>query len=283
MKHLRLFAFHLLCLMVIFSFLANIARAQDKLKPTKAQTQPSESARFIQFVNDLLTVKVKYMSLHELLQVVGHQSDLTIVWYGSIAYRITIEFHNLPLDEGMRLILHNHSFALAYAQQTAGERHSTVPEMVWIFSKGGKGYPTKSTVLDGHGRRTSLKHVPTDIPRLQAAMTSEDPRKREEAVDALGESLHPEAVPLLRLALEDADEDVREAAVDALEEIGGDEAAQALAIALGDQDSSVREEAVEALGEIGGETAIGLLEQALADEDESIRETAAEMNREKVE
>jgi len=70
--------------------------------------------------------------------------------------------------------------------------------------------------------------VPTDIPRLQAALTSEDSSEREDAVDALGESRRLEAVSPLSMALEDADEDVREAAVDALASIGGDEAAKAL-------------------------------------------------------
>ena len=88
--------------------------------------------------------------------------------------------------------------------------------------------------------------MPTDIPRLQAALTSEDSSEREDAVDALGESRRLEAVSPLSMALEDADEDVREAAVDAL-------------------------------ASIGGETAIGLLEQALPDEDESVRETAADI------
>ena len=70
--------------------------------------------------------------------------------------------------------------------------------------------------------------MPTDIPRLQAALTSEDSSEREDAVHALGESRRPEAVEPLSLALQDEDEDVREAAVAALANIGGDEAAKAL-------------------------------------------------------
>ena len=70
--------------------------------------------------------------------------------------------------------------------------------------------------------------MPTDIPRLQAALTSEDSSEREDAVDALGESRRPEAVEPLSLPLQDEDEDVREAAVAALANIGGDEAAKAL-------------------------------------------------------
>ena len=57
--------------------------------------------------------------------------------------------------------------------------------------------------------------MPPDIPGLQAVLTSGDPWKREDAVDALGESQRLEAVPVLSMTLEDADEDVREAAVDA--------------------------------------------------------------------
>ncbi len=308
MKPSRLFAFHLVYVTVILTFLANIARAEDVLKTTEVQTQPSQSAHFIQFANNLLTVNAKNVSLKDLLQEISRQSGLSVVGYGSLDEKITIEFHNLSLDEGMRLILRHHSFALAYAQQTPGERHSTVPGKVWIFSKAEKGYSTKTTVAHGNRRRGSPKVVPPDIRNLQVALMSEDSSEREDAVDALGESWRPEAIEPLRLALEDPDEDVREAAVEALEEIGGDEAAQALAIALEDEDSwvreeavealgeiggdeaaqalaialrdedsSIREEAVEALGEIGGETAIDLLKQALADEDESIRETAAEM------
>ena len=276
MKPSRLFAFQLVCVTVILTFLANIARAEDVLKTTEATAQPSQSACFIQFSNDLLTVNVQDVPLKELLDEIARQSGLSVVGSGSLDEKITIEFHNLPLDEGMRLILSHHSFALAYAQQTPGERHLNVPKL-WILPKAEKGYPIKTTVVDVNTRRGALKDVPTDIPSLQVALMSGDSSEREDAVDALGESQRLEAVAVLRLALEDVDEDVREAAIDALEEIGGDEAAQALAIALEDEDSWVREEAVEALGEIGGETAIGLLEQALADQDESIRETAADI------
>ncbi len=55
-KATKLLAFHLFCLTVILTFLANIARAEDVVKPAKAQTQPSQSALFIHFANGLLTV-----------------------------------------------------------------------------------------------------------------------------------------------------------------------------------------------------------------------------------
>jgi len=310
MKPLRLLAIQLLYLAVILTFLANIARPEGVDKTTNAKTHPSKSARFIQFANDLLTVKVQDMSLKELFQEIAHQGGLSIVAYGSLDEKITIQFDQLPFDEGMRLILWHHNYILSYTQQKPGERQSSVTRSrkLSIFSKAEKGHPIKTTAIDGSTHRESLKDVAIDIQKLQAALMSEDSWEREEAAEALGESRRAEALRPLRMALEDIDEDVREAAAVALASIGGDEAAQALAIALQDEDcwvreaavealgeiggktaaqvlaialqnedSSIREEAVEALGEIGGKTAISLLEQALSDKDESVRETAADI------
>ena len=309
MNPLKLLTFHLVCLTVSLTLSSAITQAEDKLKITEAETQPSQGGRFIQFVNEQLTVKVKDVSLQELLEGIARQSDLTLVLSGSLEDRITIEFHQFSLEEGLRRILGHQSFAVEYGQQTPEESPSTVrrPTKLWIFSKAEIGYRVQTTVVDGNTRGDSLIDVATDIRRLQVVLMSEDPGEREDAVDALGESGRPEAVAPLRLALADEDEDVREAAiaalasiggdeaaealamalqdeeawlreeaVDALGEIGGDEAAEALAIALQDEEAWLREEAVDALGEIGGESAIRLLEQALADEDESVRDTAAE-------
>ncbi len=90
MKPSRLFTFHLLCLTVVLTFLANTARAEHVLKTTKAQTQPSQGARLTQFANDLLTVMVQDVSLKELLQEISCQSGLSIVGSGSLDERITI-------------------------------------------------------------------------------------------------------------------------------------------------------------------------------------------------
>ncbi len=277
MNPLKLLTFHLVCLTVSLTLSSAITQAEDKLKITEAETQPSQGARFIQFVNDQLTVKVEHVSLQELLEEIARQGGLTLVLSGSLADRITIEFHQLPLEEGLRRILSKRNFAVEYST-TSEQSASTVrrPTKLWIFSKAEIGFRVQTTVVDGNTRGDSLIDVATDIRRLQVALTSEDPGEREDAVDALGESGRPEAVAPLRLALADEDEDVREAAIAALTNIGGEEAAQALAIALQDKDASLREEALAALGEIGGDAAAQALAIALQDEDSSMREEAVE-------
>ncbi len=279
MKLLRLPTFYLLCLAVSLSFLADITQAEDTAKTRAAKTQPLQSAHYIQFANDLLSVKLQDVSLREVLQEIARQGGLTLVPSGSLEYRITAEFHQLPLEEALRRILRQRSFAVEYSQQRPEESPSTVPQpkTLWILSKAEKAYPVQTTVIDDNGVGHYLQDEATDISTLEAALWSDDSWEREEAVEALGESKRPEAVAPLSLALEDEDEDVREAAIASLAEIGGDAAAEALAIALQDRDSSIREEAVEALGEIRGESVIRLLKQALADEDESVQDTAADM------
>ncbi len=279
MKLLRFFTLCVLCLPVSLAFLSSIARAEDVLKTAKAQTQPSQSDRLIQFANDLLTVKVKDAPLKELLQEIARQSGLSIVWSGLLDGEITIEFHQLSLDKGLHRILSHQSFAVNYAQKTPEEGQLIVPrpKKLWIFSNTEKRHPVQTTVVEDAEGGHPLQDVATDITGQQAVLMSEVPWEREDAVNVLGESGRPAAIEPLSVALEDADEDVREAAIYALANIGGDKAARALAVALQDYSTSVREEAIEAIGEIGGESAILILEQALADENESIRDTAAEL------
>lgn len=278
MKSSKFLALYLLCLIVSLPCLSSIIRAEDTLKAKGAKTNPSQRAHFIQFDNDQLTVKVKDVSLKELLEEIARQGDLTLVLSGSLEEQITIEFHLLSLEEGLRRIFRQRNFAVEYST-TSEESPPTGrrPKALWVFSGGEEGSPPQTTIGDDGTGRASSQDGGRQISRLQAALTREDPSEREEAVESLGETGRPDAVAPLKLALKDVDKDVRQAAIAALASIGGDEAAHALATALQDQDALVREAAVEALADIGGETAVRLLEQALTDEDEAVRETADEL------
>ena len=260
------------------SFLGSVAQAQDALGVADASAHPSVVPHNIQFAHDRLTVNVKDVSVRGLLEEIARQSDLTLVLHGSLQARITVEFHQLPLDRALRRILRHRNFALEYAENKGKESKSVPrPTGLWVFANGEGSYLARTTVLEETKARSSQPAVALDSGVVQAALESPDPEERENAVETLGESGHPEAITTLSLALGDENEDVREAAIDALADIGGEEAAQALAIALQDEDAELREDAVEALREIGGETAIHLLEQALQDNDKFVRHTAAKL------
>ncbi len=149
MKTLRLFTFNLLCLAMSFTFLLTLTRAEDTLNTTASQNKHSQETRIIQFTNDQLTVNVRDMALTELLQEIERQSGLTFMSYKSLEERITMQFHRLPLDVGLRRILRQQNFVMAYAQQIE-EGKSTVrrPRKLWIFPGGDNGYPIHTMVVE---------------------------------------------------------------------------------------------------------------------------------------
>lgn len=258
MKTAKLFIFCLLCLTISLPLLLTTTEARET-STVKNVTAP----HLVWFANGHLSVRVEGIPVGELLDEIAQQSGLTVMRYIALDRKVTLEFHRLTLEQGLRRILRHRSFVLEYALAR--------PRTLWILPQGEERHTVERTET-----AFSVKDIP-QMSTLQAALNSGDAEQREEAALELGESGHAQAVVPLTLALVDRDEDVREAAVASLAEIGSAEAVQALAIALRDENPRVREEAVDALGEIGGEIAIGLLEQALADDVRFVRQAATEV------
>jgi hypothetical protein len=162
MKPARLFTFQLVWITVIFTCLVNIVQAEDVPKATKTRAQQSQSALFIQFDNDLLTVKAEGVPLQELLQEIARQSDLSIEGSGLLEDKITIQFDRLAIDEGLRLILRRHSFALVYVKKASEGTQPAVLRLdsLRIAAKEGKEFLIKSSVVDINRRKGVLKNLP---------------------------------------------------------------------------------------------------------------------------
>jgi type II secretory pathway component HofQ len=114
MKYLTHVTFHLLYLAVSLTFLSVMTLA--------VETSQSQ----VLFADNRLTVEVKDVSLVWLLQEIARQSGLTLEYNGSLEERVTIRFNNLPIDEGLRRILHEQNFALEYVQERQEKNQSTV-------------------------------------------------------------------------------------------------------------------------------------------------------------
>ena len=276
MKLLKQLMLGLFCLTVNLAPLGALTQDEAGLIE-EADPWPLSPPGLLRITNNLLTVKVHDASVEELVEEIARQSGLTIVWYGPISERITLDFQGHALDQALARILRNHSFALAFSQDEESPSSAARPRKLWIIPKGAEGSPPQAVAANESEQEDFLQDESIDITLLIAALRSEDSWEREEAVEALGEIGGPESAQFLGVALKDEDEDVRQAAIAALAHIGGDRAAQVLAVALEDEDEWFREEAVEALGEIGGNSAIRLLEQALSDEYDGVRDTAEEL------
>lgn len=111
----------------------------------------------------------------------------------------------------------------------------------------------------------------------RTATSAADSTERYSAVEALGDTGHPEAIPTLLQALKDEDPYVRAIAADALGNFpeNADRIVPSLVVALQDEDSYVRAEAARSLETIGPASIVALprLIALLDDEDRHVRLT----------
>ena len=206
-----------------------------------AEPERTPGAQLVHVANGLLTVNVRETSLKELLEEIARQSGLVLEGEASIAERITIQLHQLHLEEGLRVILDGQSYALEYSLATRDEDRQIirVPTRLRIFPRGDLSAAQREPV--DREAEAGLGDASMDVPRLPAVLEdAAEARVNEEALEALAESgLRHVALPLVPFALTDRDEAVRQVA-DALGDIGGSTAVQPLEFPqAGDRDESV--------------------------------------------
>ena len=265
---------------------APLAAFMCSLRVPQARPAEPERTRGVQRVHvadGLLTVNVRDASLKGLLEEIARQSGLALEGEASIAERITVQFHQLPLDEGLRVILDSQSYALECSLATRDEDRQIirVPRRLRIFPKrDGSGARRKPVDREGEaGLPDARIDARIDVPRLPAVLEdAAEARIKEETIETIAESgLRHVALPLVSFALADRDEGVRPGAVDALATLGGNEAAEALESAGRDEESSVLEQATKALDSIGEDPAAGLRQPAVDDLGETGGSTAAQL------
>ena len=250
--------------------------------PGTVQARPAERSRSqnvqrVHVANGLLTINVHEVHLSMLLEEIARQSGLALEGQASIAEWITVQFQQIRLEEGLRVIVDGQSYTLEYSLVTRNEGDiARVPTRLWIFRKGGGSRASRGPV--DHEAQANLANVSIGLPRLRAVLEGADDRwDKWDATEALAERNSEVALPLLRFALADQDEDVRLAGVDALATLGGEGAAEALEIELRDRESWIREEAIEALEAVGGDRAAKSLVITLQDEDAKLRQQAVDV------
>lgn len=231
-----------------------------------------DASSVIQTKDNLLTVKVKDMSLKEVLKEIANQIPMEIVSSLSLEEHIVADFSSLPTVKGLKLLLHDFNYSLVCEPgKLKGREHEIIK--VIILSKTG----------ENQHRIVEQMTISTGEPSLGSLFNDlhvEDPDIRKDAVVTLEGLEDAGSIDLLINALlYDEDEDVKISAAYALGSVGTEVAIDSLGKALQDKDSEVRLSAVEALGDIGGVMSIHVLEGALTNEDEDVREMAAEIIR----
>ncbi len=261
--------------------------------PTKGATAPApvSGKSTITLANDLLTAKLESSSLLGVLEEIEKKSGVRIFLSAPTDERVTVEFRNLPVAEGLRQILQRRSFAYFYSWTSAGHGKIPVLELrkVRVLAPTGGAADLRAAPNTLEVRAKQVVSQPEARPGHREEFVSElllrgslngrgGSQLSKEAAEALGKTWDPRAVEPLTAALsENEDPSVRAAAAKSLGKTWSEDAVAPLARALLEDSSAlVREAAANALGETWSAYVTESLTYALLyDADALVREQAA--------
>jgi hypothetical protein len=241
-----------------------------------------------------LSVHINDMPLVDILQTIGDAVGFKLIVLGSRESRITQNFSNIPLAQGIHRLVGNRSVAIMYQIVDAPDNRKELQDIkeVWVFDSGGAAADSP----DSDTRE--------ELSKIDSAVVSSDDLIQSEKIesDAKTESPNdpqkynppqPDAAEIKEAAtypqfdkesdvgywadqlINNADRSSREQAITELQRIGSDTAVAAIATVLGDDDVQLRRHAVESLGRVANGNAVQLLGQALlGDKDPSVRLSA---------
>ena len=214
--------------------------------------------------NDSISIDVRGLGLGALLDEIERQAAVSFVVPESIrGETVSNRFENLPLVEGIRLLLEGRSYLIDHAPPQSNG-HSLSLTIRLLESSGSS---RKS------GASTGAANNDLDEQAAQRA---------EKLIDLADEADLDRVMPALREAVSDPHSVVREAALEIIDAMDDEEApAQLVAeIALRDASPELRMEALEvmtSLAKVQGDLVQDTLRKALNDSSSEVREMASDL------
>jgi HEAT repeat protein len=208
-----------------------------------------------------LSVDVQGRSLEWVLGQISQAANIAFVTDETLPETVSVQFGDVPLDEGIRRILKDQDSFFFYEAQ--GNAPATL-RVVWVYPK-------------GQGR--SVQPVPPErwasTRDLEKLLTDPDAEIRSRAVEALIERQGEKARAVVLRALKDDNARVRTQALYGAFSSGLELPADVLAEALDDPSSDVRFLALEAIA--SRPEAAPLARRALGDASPHVRDRAREI------
>lgn len=230
---------------------------QEGLEPSKAPHGPA-----VVFRDGRLELDLRARTLGLVLDEISQKAGLAIILAEELRDRpVSLQLHDVALDEGLRTLLAEHDVFLFYGVE---EKAPSSLRAVWVYPK---------------GRGRGLEPVPPEqwasTREIEKGLTDRDPGVRARAVEALVERKRERAREDVLRALKDEDEGVRTQALYGAVNSGLELPTPSLVEAFGDSSSDVRFLALEALAERpeAGEIA----SRALLDPSPHVQEKAREI------
>jgi len=239
----------------------------------------------------LVSVIAQDVPVRDVLREIAVKNDLRLVQHVVLDRLVSLTIERQPLPDVLDEILEDDSYQLY--QGVSGEDDSdpdeAVPGGLWIFSEGSALAPEatmffeaviyQGTVGEKKEAIRELRRLgtPSAIQTLSLALSDDDTRVSNAAMEALSRIGGDEALAAIASASMDEDSRVRGKAAYAMAMAGGYSSTEYLKMALQDEDPRVRVSVIDSLGDIGDDYSIRVIQRALQDPDIEVRERALEV------
>lgn len=183
--------------------------AQNRTATDAAQS-PNPSSFYILFTSNHLSLEASSHPLQAIVDKIVQQSGITIIVSEAIANSpITIQFHDLSIEQGLQRLFENYDIFFFYSRDND---KSTRLANVWVYPQGqGKKLAPISSSIAAHTNEPIEVH---ESEMTKDTMDS-DPVKRASAIANLVDEQGNAAAEIVQNALTDPDENIRIHALDA--------------------------------------------------------------------
>jgi hypothetical protein len=249
----------------VIAVFATIAAAQ---KSQVAPPKPAARKAIVTFKDGRLSVNAQGSSLGILLQEISRRARIAVAGPGGDeGQTVSLQFQNLPLEEGLRQVLKDCDTFFFYGKED-NSKASAVLKAVWVYPGG-----------QGRGFEPIPPEQWASTKELEGMLADPDPKVRSQAVKGLVERNSSNAADVVLRALADPDNEVAWEALYEAESTGVQLPANTLEdLVLHGGSPEIKVLALEGLKDNPESSAVA--EQALTDPDPHVQSKAREILKE---
>lgn len=212
-------------------------------------------------VNRLLTLRAERVPLSKILESVAREAGIEITPSPHSEEMVSLQFSDIPLEEGLKKIMRKTNYALIYENEGA-QPDSERLRMVIFYPEDGN----RSVSMNFRQEMVNRTVREDDSQRVESVdeVTAEDTEINNEESDEPDDENDGRATyrELAAFLANQDDAEIKSRVGEALR---------------GAPDTSLKERLVKALGQIGEEKVMSRLEEAIRDDDEKVRKAASEI------
>ena len=186
--------------------IAEAPASWSESEPKHINNQPNLQRNMkIVFEEGVLSVSLKEADLEEALKEISRQAEVKIEFTPPLKERVTVEFVDLPLKQGLRRLLKNQNYFFIFSKkkETVNKGAHYVLSRAVLLQKSTTGQKENDQLLAVTSEEISVNEISSDLIN---ELLSQEPKKQEKALKTLSETIKGRLIQINPQLKEDLEE-----------------------------------------------------------------------------